>query len=82
MAKDLEKKGKKVDLEQVDLERMGEMTTKNPGLITFPHTLGSALVKPEDEGKTKGRAVAAMHEQTEMQVQQIYGKNLPGQDQF
>jgi len=72
MAKDLKKAGKKVDLEQIDLERMEEMTTENPGLIAFPHTVGSALVKPIDEGKAKGRAVAAMHEQTEMQVQQIY----------
>lgn len=72
MAKDVKKAGKKIDLERVDLERMEELTTENPGLISFPHTVGSALVKPEDEGKTKGRAVAAMHEQTEMQVQQIY----------
>ena len=72
MAKEVKKAGKKVDLERVDLERMEEMTTENPGLISFPHTVGSALVKPEDEGKNKGRAVAAMQEQTEMQVQQIY----------
>lgn len=72
MASNLDKKGKKIDLEQIDLERMAEMTTENPGLIHFPHTVGGAIVKPEDRGKIKGRAVAAMHEQTEMQVQQIY----------
>lgn len=72
MAEDLKKTGKKVDLEQVDMDRMAEMVTDNPGLIHFPHTVGGAMIKPEDKGKIKGRAVAAMHEQTEMQVQQIY----------
>ena len=72
MPKDLKKTGKKVDIEHIDLERMEEMTTENPGLIHFPHTVGGAMIKPEDKGKIKGRAVAAMHEQTEMQVQQIY----------
>ncbi|MCE7991705.1 MAG: DUF2452 domain-containing protein [Roseivirga sp.] len=72
MAEDLRKTGKKVDLEQVDMDRMAEMVAENPGLIHFPHTVGGAMIKPEDKGKIKGRAVAAMHEQTEMQVQQIY----------
>lgn len=72
MAEDLKKAGKKVDIEQVDMDRMADMVTENPGLIHFPHTVGGAMIKPEDKGKIKGRAVAAMHEQTEMQVQQIY----------
>lgn len=72
MAQDLEKTGKKIDVELVDMDRMADMVTENPGLIAFPHTVGGALIRPEDKGKIKGRAVAAMHEQTEMQVQQIY----------
>lgn len=44
----------------------------NPGLLTFPHTVGSALVKPEDMGKVKGRALSAMEQQTEMQLSQLY----------
>ncbi len=67
-----EKNGKKVDLDSVDLDKMEELTTENPGLIEYAHTLGSALVKPEDQGKIKARAVAAMHEQTDMQVKQIF----------
>ena len=66
------KTGKKIDLDQIDLEKMSEMTTENPGLISFPHTVGGAMIKPEDKGRIKGRAVSAMHEQTEMQVKQIY----------
>ncbi len=65
-------KGTKIDLDQIDLDRMREMTTDSPGSLQFPHTVGGAVIKPEDKGKLKGRAVAAMHEQTEMQVKQIY----------
>jgi hypothetical protein len=69
----LEKKaGKKVDIEQIDLDRMGEMTTENPGIIPFPHTVGSAMIKPEDKGKIKGRSLSAMYEQTELDMKQIY----------
>jgi hypothetical protein len=66
------KTGNKIDVDRIDLEKMAEMTTENPGLISFPHTVGGAMIKPEDTGKLKGRAVAAMHEQTEMQVKQLY----------
>lgn len=68
----MNKTGKKIDVDQVDMDRMADMVTENPGLISFPHTVGGAMIKPEDKGRIKGRAVAAMHEQTEMQVQQIY----------
>lgn len=66
------KSGKKVDVDKVDLERMGDMTTPNPGLIEFPHTVGGAMIKPEDKGKIKGRSLSAMYEQTDMDMQQIY----------
>ena len=68
----MKKTGTKIDLDRIDLEKMSEMVTDNPGLISFPHTVGGAMIKPEDKGKIKGRAVAAMHEQTEMQVKQLY----------
>ena len=43
----------------------------NPGLLEIPHTIGSALVRPEDMGKTKGRAMTAMRQQTHKQMSQI-----------
>jgi hypothetical protein len=46
--------------------------TDKPGLIEFPHSVGGAMIKPEDQGKLKGRAVAAMEFQTDMQLNQIY----------
>jgi len=45
--------------------------TENPGLLPYAHTVGSALVKPEDKGRIKGLAVSAMYEQTDMQMEQI-----------
>jgi len=68
----MSEKGKKIDVEKIDLERMKEGTTENPGTIAFPHHSGSAIIKPTDKGKIKGRAVAAMHQQTESQMGQIY----------
>ncbi len=63
---------KKIDLQNIDLEKEKEKTTDQPGLITFPHNVGSALIRPEDKGKIKGRSVAAMRQQTNRQMQQIY----------
>ncbi len=64
--------GKKIDIEKIDLEKMKEGTTDKPGTLAFPHHSGSALIKPEDKGKIKGRAVAAMQQQTENQMSQLY----------
>ena len=65
-------KKNKIDLDKIDLEKMEEMTTEQPGLIAFPHSVGGAVIKPEDQGKMKGRSVTAMRQQTERQMQQLY----------
>jgi hypothetical protein len=46
--------------------------TETPGTLPYAHHVGSGLVKPIDEGKVKGRAVAAMHHQTDQQLGQLY----------
>lgn len=46
--------------------------TDNPHSLEYAHHAGSALVKPEDQGKIKGRALSAMEHQTDMQLGQIY----------
>ena len=46
--------------------------TEKPNSIEYPHHLGSAIVKPEDKGRIKGNAIAAMESQTDMQLSQIY----------
>lgn len=64
--------GNEIDLSKIDLEKMKTKTAETPGLLPYAHTVGSAVVKPEDMGKVKGRAVMAMRQQTEMQMAQIY----------
>lgn len=46
--------------------------TTNPHAIEYPHHVGSALIKPEDVGKLKGRALTAMEYQTDQQLTQLY----------
>jgi hypothetical protein len=46
--------------------------TENPHSLEYAHHAGSALVKPEDQGKIKGRSLNAMEHQTDMQLGQIY----------
>jgi len=65
-------KEKKVDINNIDLDELKEKASDNPGLISFPHAVGGAVIKPEDKGKIKGRAMAAMEEQTNSQLQQLY----------
>lgn len=46
--------------------------TENTHTLEYAHHSGSALIKPEDQGKLKGRALSAMEHQTDMQLGQIY----------
>lgn len=62
----------KIDVDKIDLEKHKEYTTDNPGTLDKPHSVGGAVVKPEDMGKVKGRAVTAMQQQTEKQMSQLY----------
>lgn len=45
--------------------------TEIPHLLPYAHTVGGVQIKPIDKGRVKGRAVGAMYEQTEMQLDQI-----------
>lgn len=46
-------------------------TVENPGLISFAHTVGGAVIRPEDEGKIKTKALTSMRQQTAKQLAQI-----------
>ena len=48
-----------------------DKVAENPGLLPYAHHVGSALIKPIDQGRVKGRAVSAMYEQTNRQLDQI-----------
>lgn len=51
----------------IDKDKVAE----NPGLIAYPHNVGSLVIKPEDVGKIKSRALSAMREQTDVNLMQI-----------
>lgn len=48
-----------------------DKVAENPGLLPYAHTVGSAVIRPIDKGRTKGLAVSAMYEQTNRQLDQI-----------
>lgn len=48
-----------------------DKVAENPGLLPYAHTVGGAIIRPIDKGRTKGLAVSAMYEQTNKQLDQI-----------
>lgn len=48
-----------------------DKVAENPHLLPYAHTVGGAVIKPIDKGRVKGRAVSAMYEQTDLQLDQI-----------
>lgn len=64
----MSKKEKKEFINPIDPDKI----TENPHNLPYAHNTGSAVVKPEDTGKLKGRAMNAMEHQTDMQLDQIY----------
>ncbi len=62
-----EEKGKKGFVNPIDKDKIAE----NPHLLPYAHTVGGAVIRPMDKGRTKGLAVEAMHEQTNMQLDQL-----------
>jgi predicted transcriptional regulator len=64
--------GKAIDVDGIDLEKMREKVTANPGLLPYAHRVGSVVIKPEDEGSIKANALEAMRQQTDMQMKQLY----------
>jgi hypothetical protein len=51
----------------IDKDKVAE----NPGLLPYSHHVGGIVINPEDNGKIKSRALTAMREQTNIQMNQI-----------
>ena len=43
----------------------------NPGTLPYAHTVGGFKIEPTKKGRIKGQALAAMEEQSDMQLAQI-----------
>jgi len=49
-----------------------DKVTENPHNLPYAHNVGSAIIMPDDKDRIKTNAMAAMVEQTNMQMKQIY----------
>jgi len=49
-----------------------EKVTENPHNLPYAHNVSSAVIFPDDKERIKNKAMAAMVEQTNMQMKQIY----------
>jgi len=54
----------------IDADKVAE----NPHTLEYGHHVGSAVVKAEDVGKLKGRAMTAMEHQTDIQLNQLHAQ--------
>ena len=48
-----------------------DKVTDRPSTLPYAHTIGGVVIRPEDVGRVKGNALAAMAEQTDAQLDQI-----------
>ena len=51
----------------IDKDKVAE----NPSTLPYPHHIGGIVIRPEDNGKIKSKALTAMREQTNIQMTQI-----------
>lgn len=59
--------GKKDFVNPIDKDKI----TENPSTLPYAHTVGGAVIKPTKQGVIRSRALSAMEEQTDMQLDQI-----------
>lgn len=62
---------KPIDVSQIDLDELKKRTSDIPGLIEYAHSIGGFSVVPTKEGDIKSKAMSAMQEQTQMQLDML-----------
>ncbi len=72
MSKNKKNEPKEIDVEKIDMDLMKERTTDIPSILKYAHSVGGFSVVPTEEGQIKSSAVAAMEDQTQMQLDQIF----------
>jgi hypothetical protein len=45
---------------------------ENPSTLPYAHTVGGVVIKPTEQGAIKAKALTAMQQQTDKQMQQLY----------
>lgn len=48
-----------------------DKVTENPSTLPYAHTVGGAVIRPDDLKKNRSRALTSMQQQTDMQLNQI-----------
>lgn len=48
-----------------------DKVTESPHNLPYAHHVGGVVIEPIDKGKVKGKAIAAMYEQTNSQLDQL-----------
>lgn len=61
----------KIDYSEIINPIDPDTITESPGLIPYPHTIGSPAFAPNNQGAIKSRSMKAMEEQSNMQLGQI-----------
>ncbi|NJL15104.1 MAG: DUF2452 domain-containing protein [Microscillaceae bacterium] len=46
--------------------------TENPGTLPYAHTKGGAIIRPTEKGTVQAKSIAAMEQQTDRQLRQLY----------
>jgi hypothetical protein len=54
---DEKKKTEEAFVNPIDKDKV----TDDPGLLPYAHTVGSAVIRPEDRGRIRGNAMLAMY---------------------
>ena len=62
---------KPVQLTEKESARMARMAADLPGLLEYAHSVGGFSVVPTKEGVIKSKALKAMHQQTQSQLDQL-----------
>jgi hypothetical protein len=52
----------------IDADKIAE----NPATLPYAHSVGGAVIKPTEQGAIKAKALTAMQQQTDKQMQQLY----------
>lgn len=52
----------------IDKDKIAE----NPGTLPYAHTAGGAVIRPTEKGAIHSKSVAAMEQQTDRQLRQLY----------
>lgn len=62
---------KKADKDSFENPIDPDKVAENPGILPYAHTVGSAVIKPTKQGVIRSKSLAAMEQQTDMQLDQI-----------